>query len=610
MGVPGFFVWLMKQYKNKKMVFQKAKADLSDNIHSIDYLLIDMNCMIHPECFKTVDEMKINDIDKMEAKMRNNVITYLERIIEHNMPKKGVYLAVDGVAPVAKMKQQRLRRYKSIKDKELYDSIRKKHNKPSPIYWNNSAITPGTIFMNKLHERITGWAIMYAKKHKIEIIYSSYKEPGEGEHKLLQFIKKNNTIYNYAIYGLDADLIFLALATGLDTIYLMREGKILKVDTLVPGNTLVPAILDSGDTLVPGNINETSDGFNYVSIKIMKECIFDTITKGMKVDLNLDKKSIINDFIFICYLMGNDFLPHLPSLDIYNGAIDILIKKYIGVLEELPGEYIISNNHNMIDINTNMFYMLISKIANEEENILKMKYNKKNYSSSCTSTDPYDIEIHRIENMKFKVVDSIKLGSDNMTEWRKRYYSYYYNIGGDEIDFAQVSYKMDNVSLQKTDIPTHSFCSKMVFHYLKGLKWIALYYFDKCPEWDWYYPYNTSPFLTDIFNYKNDFKKINFILGEPMTPFEQLLTVLPKQSSYLLPQSLQKIMLNCNSSISHLYPSQVELDMVGKKKYWMVEPILPDMEIKLIKQMFEKYSKNLTSSIKILNTLEKSVSYQ
>jgi len=563
MGVPGFFLWLIKKYKNKKIVFPKAKAEKDDLIHSIDYLLIDMNCMIHPECFKTLEDIKTTDMDKIEAKMRNNVISYLEKIIEHNMPKKGIYLAIDGVAPVAKMKQQRLRRYKSVKDKELYDSIRKKHGKPNPVYWNNSAITPGTNFMNILHHRILDWMKEYSVKHKLEIIYSSCNEPGEGEHKLLQFIRKNSTQFTYSIYGLDADLIFLALSTGLDSIYLMREGKILKDNTL-----------DKGDIV---------EGFNYLSIKIMKECIVDSITKCDKVD----KNNIIYDFIFICYLMGNDFLPHLPSLDIYDGAIDIMILKYKETREELPFEYIVKNNINNININNininnTMFYLFISKIANEEEELLKTKYNKKNYNNSCISTDSYDIEVHRIENMKFKINDPVKLGSDTMVEWRKRYYSYYYKVKEDEID---------------------TFSTKMVLHYMKGLKWIASYYFDKCPEWDWFYPYHTAPFLNDILNYKDNFSKINFILGEPLTPFEQLLTVLPKKSAYLLPQCLQKIMLNCNSSISHLYPSDFELDMIGKKKYWMVEPILPDMEINLIRQMFQKYSLKLTSDLRIMNTL-------
>jgi len=283
--------------------------------------------------------------------------------------------------------------------------------------------------------------------------------------------------------------------------------------------------------------------------------------------------------------MGNDFLPHLPSLDIYNGAIDLLIEKYITVLLKYPGQYIVINNiitkgdYNY-NINNTIFYEFVTLLALMEEEILIKKYNKKKYKISSISTDPYDIEIHNIENMKFKINDPIKLGSDNMIEWRKRYYKHYYNVEDDDLE---------------------DFVKKMVKHYIKGLKWITCYYFDKCAGWNWFYIYDHAPFLTDIVKYRDDFDNIQFILGEPMTPFEQLLTVLPKQSSYLLPECLRKIMLNCNSSISHLYPSYFELDMIGKSKYWMVLPILPDMEIQLIRQMFLKYSKNLTSELKIMN---------
>ena len=70
MGVPGFFLWLIKKYKNKKIVFPKVKADITDMIHNIDYLLIDMNCMIHPEFFKTLEDIKTTDMDKIEANQK------------------------------------------------------------------------------------------------------------------------------------------------------------------------------------------------------------------------------------------------------------------------------------------------------------------------------------------------------------------------------------------------------------------------------------------------------------------------------------------------------------------------------------------------------------
>ena len=153
--------------------------------------------------------------------------------------------------------------------------------------------------------------------------------------------------------------------------------------------------------------------------------------------------------------MGNDFLPHLPSLDIHDGAIDLMITKYIDVRNKFPGEYLVINKTE-IDINTPMFYEFIANIAENEEAILIKKYNKKQYRNICSSTDPYDIEIYNIENMKFKVNDTIKLGSDNMHYWRKRYYNHYYNVKENEID---------------------DFATKMVSHYLRGLKWIASYFY-------------------------------------------------------------------------------------------------------------------------------------
>ena len=62
-----------------------------------------MNCLIHPTCFKTIaDNPKVKDIKKLESRMRVNVMEYIEKLINHVKPKKGVYIAIDGVAPAAK----------------------------------------------------------------------------------------------------------------------------------------------------------------------------------------------------------------------------------------------------------------------------------------------------------------------------------------------------------------------------------------------------------------------------------------------------------------------------------------------------------------------------
>jgi 5'-3' exonuclease len=205
MGVPGFFMWLLKNYKKEGFVINKTKLDsnseILNDINNIDYFLIDANCLIHPVCYKVIaDNPDLNDNDKLEDKMINSVLLYLEKIIEYVKPKIGIYLAIDGVAPIAKIKQQRTRRFKSVIDKIMWDNIKKKHSRPITVSWNNNAITPGTKFMVKLHKAILYWM----KNQELKVIYSSCMTPAEGEHKLynlLELIKKMELIIHMLYMG-------------------------------------------------------------------------------------------------------------------------------------------------------------------------------------------------------------------------------------------------------------------------------------------------------------------------------------------------------------------------------------------------------------------------
>ena len=133
MGVPGFFLWLLKKYKKNNFVLDKHQFEKQFKLkkdcilNNIDDLLIDANCLIHPECFKVLAENKnFNNLDSLENKMLIEITNYLKLIINYVQPKKTIYIAIDGVAPVAKIKQQRSRRFKSYNDYVLFNNIKKK----------------------------------------------------------------------------------------------------------------------------------------------------------------------------------------------------------------------------------------------------------------------------------------------------------------------------------------------------------------------------------------------------------------------------------------------------------------------------------------------------
>lgn len=215
MGVPKFFKWILDIDENDILI-----DSIAENIS----LYIDANCLFHPICFETLEKYnKITNLDLLEKKMFKRIIKYIDYLIIFTKATFA-YISVDGVCPFAKINQQRKRRYISIYDKKNIDKINNKYDKPINSIWSNTCISPGTEFMEKLHIEI----INYINNKNIKIFYSSYHQPGEGEHKILQYIKQNNEKGISVIYGLDADLIFLAMVSEKNQIYLLREKNQIK----------------------------------------------------------------------------------------------------------------------------------------------------------------------------------------------------------------------------------------------------------------------------------------------------------------------------------------------------------------------------------------------
>jgi 5'-3' exoribonuclease 2 len=293
----------------------------------------------------------------------------------------------------------------------------------------------------------------------------------------------------------------------------------------------------------------------------------------------------------MCYLLGNDFLPHIPSLDISNKGIEYLMDNYGQTSEELFIETSSINyllEEDRISVNNKFLIKFVTNLAAKEDETLIEHYHQKKRRMVCDG-DEYEKEIFRIENLQFRIDDPIKLGYDNREEWRKRYYKHYWDVEESELE---------------------EFSKKLVKHYLMGLKWVTEYYFKECASWTWYYPFDHPPFISDIAKYINQFdvNQIKWSINKPLLPFVQLLCVLPQQSAYLLPKSLQKLMLNTNSSLSYLYPIEFKQDLINKSKYWMAIPELPPLNITLVNYIFNKYKNELLKEELLRNSEGKVIS--
>jgi len=167
MGVPAFFRWLTlacPQIVKKAVEFiDYEPGDLPEDYPNpqIGCLYLDMNGIIHP-CTHPQGETTI-PVPTCEEEMWENIRDYVDMLVNIVNPQKLIYFAVDGVAPRAKMNQQRGRRFKTARDilegtsrkKKLLDLWRREGiDMPKELaennHWDHNVITPGTDFMLKV----------------------------------------------------------------------------------------------------------------------------------------------------------------------------------------------------------------------------------------------------------------------------------------------------------------------------------------------------------------------------------------------------------------------------------------------------------------------------
>ena len=340
------------------------------------------NCC-HPEDAEAPDD---------EGEMIRRIFAYIDRIFGMVRPRALLYMAIDGVAPRAKMNQQRSRRFRSAKEmkekEELEERLRAEWEaqgrtlpprKRKP--WDSNVITPGTGFMHNLsialHHYIADRLQHQPAWKSIKVIFSDAKVPGEGEHKIMKFIRLQraqagyNPNVSHVIYGMDADLIMLGLASHDPYFRIIREQVTeppRRCQLCGQEGHWMEAC--TGEAKVKEEVHEVKEvlrPFQFLHINILREYLAHDLTVA-ELPFAWDLERVIDDFVFLCFFVGNDFLPHLPSLEIREGAIERLVGIYKRLLPSMGG-YISQNgvlDMTRVDI-------LLSDLGMVEDGILKAR---------------------------------------------------------------------------------------------------------------------------------------------------------------------------------------------------------------------------------------------
>jgi len=445
-----------------------------------------------------------------ESAIIDLVIQRIDEYLQMIQATKTAFIAFDGVAPLAKMEQQRTRRYKNEFLMKYSPTGASQENPQKTETWNTSNITPGTDFMVTLSKRISDFFNEPKNKTKYitqNIIISASNDPGEGEHKMFRYMRGQTILpgENAAVYGLDSDLIMLSIfhCRLFENLYIFREApefvknKSIDISTQLPEN--------------PMSTNPKEN--------VKPQCYFMDIpllTRGILNEMGQTQINRVYDYIFLCFLLGNDFLPHFPSLNIRTHGIHLLM----GIYKEYIGKYVDRCFISLTDLSIQWKWvtLYINQLANiEHQNILseyemRKKWKKRNWENSRDSNQNQD-------DFVFQSVPVIYTPEEDYIcptspGWERRYYK----------------------SLLHSSMPID-----VVKNYIEGLDWVFRYYTDDCPDWRWKYNYDYPPLLKDMSDYFSVNKiVINHKTNAPLDSEFQLLYVLPISAHDLLPVKMRK----------------------------------------------------------------------
>lgn len=586
MGVPKFYRWISERYPCLSSAVKEYQIPEFDNLY------LDMNGIIHVCSHPNDDDPHFRIT---EEKIFLDIFNYIDFLFRMIKPKKTFFMAVDGVAPRAKMNQQRGRRFKSAKEAEALEKEARDKGEvlPTEERFDSNCISPGTEFMARLQDQLQQFVATKVSTDPlwqgVKVYLSGHQTPGEGEHKVMDFIRTERSQPDYdpntrhCLYGLDADLIMLGICSHEPHFALLREE-------IVYGKRQSQKRLN-----VPEEIT-----FHLLHLSLLREYLeleFQALKRTISFEFNVD--NIIDDWVLMCFLVGNDFLPHLPNLHIAHNALPVLYQAYIDVMPTLEG-YI--NEYGKLNLERfEKFLTRLSQFDYEKFTDVqadqKFLASKRAYAEAPNGiveqngSPPTDKEKTKDPDEKrllekFSHLDIPDYDSDEEQE------------GLVEMEFRQHKRDYYVNKLEYKDV-NKEVMQEQAHGYVRAVQWNLHYYYNGVQSWNWYYPHHYSPYISDIKDFQN--LDMSFDLGKPFLPFQQLMAILPSASKKLVPNAYQDLMENESSPILDYYPKEFNTDLNGKQHEWEAVVLIPFIEEGRLLPAMEERFEQLTEEEKARN---------
>lgn len=539
MGIPHYFHTITQTHSGI-LHFSKPEP--------CKHYFFDYNGAIHhaaQSVFKKMQDDKaplvLASKDEIEPVILEHLWEYTRECVKLTVPDTTIGIYVDGVAPVAKISQQRKRRYLSI--------LRNKILKTQPL-WDTNAISPGTAFMTRMHAFVRHQ--IRESPDAVKFTFSGSNEPGEGEHKIFAHISTlpaNDTVF---IHGLDADLIMLSLISHRRNMYLMREPS------------------------WPYTRESTEDGFLYLNINELRKGILRHLAQhfqwqispqALEDSFSEDAQKVIETYVVLCFLLGNDFLPHGPTLTLKGHGYEKIFHAARDAFAMFPdGCVLIEEKQVFLPF---LAHVLKQISQDENERLWKANedYMRRKPSAQADVADAYPLQPQH----KDPLVHAI-YSSGQPSKWRTLYYKHLF--------FSR---------MHDTRIIAQA-CKE----YITGLCWTYAYYKRLPKPSDWYYPYGYPPTLLDVSNYlqgtmyeweqlQTDWKEKH---KRPtwLEPGVQLLCILPKESAELVPAKYRDFMTNDDKGLTYMYPSSYVIQTYMHVHLWECAPVLPTLDVAWIRE--------------------------